>query len=200
MRLRPSQLGETATAKSSGRSGGRRLPGALGAFVHRAEGEAVAAAQTLLVKHGVAGPSPPSFEALCAAMHAVRHRVLRKTHVLTMAPLVMIECEDEARERTAPPRTADAGALLLPAPEPDRPLRVVMQRPTFDRACGNGERFVVFGPFLEVRGGSLLLVAHAEALPYPALMPHAHLAAGLAQQFAEDRMQDADATPGLASR
>ena len=53
----------------------------------------------------------------------------------------------------------------------EEPLRIVMHRPTFDRACGSGPRFVVFGPFLEMRRGKLLLVSHAEALPSQLLPP-----------------------------
>ena len=173
LRLRASQLGETVTAKSGGRTGGRRLAGAHSAFVQRAANEASAATTTLLVKHGVAGPNVPSFEVLCAAMHSLRHRVLVKTHVVTMAPLVIMECEDEADDRetshAADPAASQPGQCSAASATPDDPLRVVMHRPMFDRACGSGSRFVVFGPFLEMKGGRLLFVSHAEALPYPSL-------------------------------
>ena len=196
MRLSTAQLGETVTAKSSGRAGGRRLSGACSAFVLRAANEAAAATQMLLVRHCVAGPSVPSFETLCAAMHAVRHRVLRPTRVLATAPLVMLEAIDEAEvmleaideaeqngrgvDGRSPTDAGDDSAYAavgteLPSPPP--PLRVLMSRATFDRACGGGGgRFVVFAPFLEASRGAcgratLLLASHAEALPYPTLPP-----------------------------
>ena len=196
MRLSTAQLGETVTAKSSGRAGGRRLSGACSAFVLRAANEAAAATQMLLVRHCVAGPSVPSFETLCAAMHAVRHRVLRPTRVLATAPLVMLEAIDEAEvmleaideaeqngrgvDGRSPTDAGDDSAYAavgteLPSPPP--PLRVLMSRATFDRACGGGGgRFVVFAPFLEASRGAcgratLLLASYAEALPYPTLPP-----------------------------
>ena len=220
MRLSTAQLGETVTAKSSGRAGGRRLSGACSAFVLRAANEAAAATQMLLVRHCVAGPSVPSFETLCAAMHAVRHRVLRPTRVLATAPLVMLEAIDEAEQNgrgvdgRSPTDAGDDSAYAavgteLPSPPP--PLRVLMSRATFDRACGGGGgRFVVFAPFLEASRGAcgratLLLASHAEALPYPTLPPlpsllplhdqrdphaHAHaplaLPSALAAQFAPE--------------
>jgi len=191
MRLSTAQLGETVTAKSSGRAGGRRLSGACSAFVLRAANEAAAATQMLLVRHCVAGPSVPSFETLCAAMHAVRHRVLRPIRVLATAPLVMLEAIDEAEQHSrgvdgrSPTDAGDDSASAaggaasqteLPPPPPP-PLRVLMSRATFDRACGGGGgRFVVFAPFLEASRGAcgratLLLASYAEALPYPTLPP-----------------------------
>lgn len=247
MRLRTSQLGETVTAKSSGRTGGRRLSGVHGSFVQRASAEAAAASQMLLVKHGIGGPNIPSFEMLCAAMHALRHRVLRRTHVLATAPLgeiaaahapraaslvtspahrhvglsagmhpsymhmhmhvrgnrvsharaVLMECEDEAsiRSQAAVPSTPSGLARVDDAPI--KALRVVMHRTTFDRACGGGTRFVVFGPFLEIKSGELMLVSHAEALPSPSyLLPapavpigpaSAACPAAISQQFGHEQ-------------
>lgn len=89
LRLRASQLGEVVTTKSSGRCGGRRLTGPCSSFIQRAANEAAASTQVLLVKHGISGPIPPSHEQLCAAMHSLRHRVLQKTRMISMAPLGM---------------------------------------------------------------------------------------------------------------
>ena len=178
MQLSKTQLGEAATTKSSGRTSGPRHMGEHSLFVHREANEAVAATQMLLVKHGIGGSAGLSFEALCTAMHAVRHLVLRKTCVVAMAPLVILECEDEAEDdrmlqAVGPPTsTVDAVAdglpralpVSMPSTAPAKSLRIAMHRTTFDRACGNGSRFVVFGPFRKVRG--TLLVSHAEALPY----------------------------------
>ena len=183
--LRPSQLGDTATASRAG-AGGKRPAGLHTAFVTRAASEVAAAAQTLLVQHGILGPLAPTLDKVKAAMAKVRHRVLCLSYVHAHAPLVIAECEEE--NISAAP-DADSS--------PREPIMVVMPRSTFERACVRGSRFVVFAPFLErtaneAHGHAMLIASYAEALPAPDPLPEADAARSSPPRYSCDVSQEAE--------
>ena len=49
-----------------------------------------------------------------------------------------------------------------------------MQRAKFERACGGGQRFVIFGPWIERQEPGLqqltIIAMHAEAMPYDLML------------------------------
>ena len=144
--------------------GGKRALGPHQACAQRFASQLRDDAQTLEVKHGLGGSVPPSAEQLRAAMRAVRHKVLRLVQLRAAAPVVIADCAlDDAAEYGQPHAVGDGA-------DEEAELRVVMPKALFQRACGGGKRFVVFGPWLETSHGSgVLFVSHAEALPFMAL-------------------------------
>lgn len=94
----------------------------------------------------------------------------------------MMECEDESELQDP---AAPSGAVA-------NPLQIVMHRQTFDRACGGGTRFVVFGPFIELKRGRIILVSHAEALPEAAIRAPPPTAAAADGQFSPFTCGDQD--------
>ena len=73
--LHVTQLGESAGARA-GRQGSRRSVGLHGELARRAKSDEAYQDHMLLVKHRLAGPQPPSREALRCALHdtTLRHR------------------------------------------------------------------------------------------------------------------------------
>jgi hypothetical protein len=169
--LRNSQLGETTGVRAGRTAGIRRTTGVHSALVQRAASEVSAVEQLLLVKHRILGPTPPTKEALRAALadDELRHRILRLRRVHVTAPLVIAECDDgdsgdEAGDGSPTPSGDASGGVGSSSSAST--VRVVMQRAKFERACGRGgDRFVIFGPWIERHGAQLTILAtHAEAL------------------------------------
>ena len=133
--------------------------------MQRAASEVASTEQWLLVKHKVLGPTPPSAEALRAALRdlELRHRVMRVRYMLGRAPLTVVECEDEAEGVEAEDDEQEAAGTAAEPPA----VHVVMQPHKFDRACrAVGGRFVIFAPWIEKAGNPpTILAAHVEALP-----------------------------------
>ena len=175
--LSAEQRGEAlAAGRGPSRGGGRRAAGAFGGRVAKAQAALAHEVQLLHVKHAILGGMPAAAHAVRGAMAdpEARYLVLRLRRVLAAAPLVSAECELlEAPAHGAPALRhhdggADGGGGGGGAPL----VRVMLQRHSFERACGHGaagRTFVVFAPWHEV-GGVLLAQLCEPVDATPALM------------------------------
>jgi len=174
--LSAEQRGEAlAAGRGPSRGGGRRAAGAFGGRVAKAQAALAHEVQLLHVKHAILGGMPAAAHAVRGAMAdpEARYLVLRLRRVLAAAPLVSAECELlDAPAHGAPAlRHHDGGADG--GGGGGAPLvRVMLQRHSFERACGHGaagRTFVVFAPWHEV-GGVLLAQLCEPVDATPALM------------------------------